>query len=131
MFHHVCFIFSLSLSLFSLSLFSLSLSPSTLRDNEDVYCSVKKLQEFRVPQFMLDKMKAFMRSVQGQWPHVSVCPAVWIICSLIRTAGHYGNITALKSTKYRLRCISCDQSNFFLIAPRLPACRLVDRYPGE
>jgi deoxynucleotidyltransferase terminal-interacting protein 1 len=35
------------------------------KDNEDILDAVKKLQEFQVPQFMLDKMKTFMRSVQG------------------------------------------------------------------
>lgn len=35
------------------------------RDNPDVVNSVEKLKQFQVPQFMIDKMKTFMKSVQG------------------------------------------------------------------
>jgi deoxynucleotidyltransferase terminal-interacting protein 1 len=34
-------------------------------NNKEIMNAVRKLQEFQVPQFMLDKMKTFMRSVQG------------------------------------------------------------------
>jgi hypothetical protein len=40
-------------------------SISLCRNNKEIMNAVRKLQEFQVPQFMLDKMKTFMRSVQG------------------------------------------------------------------
>ncbi len=36
------------------------------RDNEDISNDVLKLEQFPVPQFMIDKMKRFMKSVQGR-----------------------------------------------------------------
>lgn len=36
------------------------------RDNEDISNDVLKLGQFPVPQFMVDKMKKFMKSVQGE-----------------------------------------------------------------
>ena len=35
------------------------------KDNPDIWAAVRKLQRFCLPQFMIDKMKTFMRSVQG------------------------------------------------------------------
>lgn len=35
------------------------------KENKEILGAVHRLQEFQVPQFMLDKMKTFMRSVQG------------------------------------------------------------------
>ena len=40
--------------------------PLLHRDNPDVWAAVKKLQSFAVPVFMVEKMKSFMRSVQGR-----------------------------------------------------------------
>lgn len=40
---------------------------SHFRDNPDIWTAVRKLQRFCLPQFMIDKMKTFMRSVQGKW----------------------------------------------------------------
>ena len=56
----------LMVSLCSLSLLSHSLSFSLSRDSTEVWLAVKKLQKFHVPQFMVDKMKYFMQSVQGK-----------------------------------------------------------------
>ncbi|KAL5478170.1 hypothetical protein EMCRGX_G025062 [Ephydatia muelleri] len=42
------------------------------RDNPEVVTAVKQLQHFTVPQFMLDKMKVFMVSVQGYFAQESV-----------------------------------------------------------
>ena len=50
-----------------------------LRDSEDILGAVKKLQEFQVPQFMLDKMKIFMRSVQGSGWLIRVVAVVAIV----------------------------------------------------
>lgn len=36
------------------------------RDHEDISNDVLKLEQFPVPQFMIDKMKKFMKSVQGE-----------------------------------------------------------------
>jgi len=36
-----------------------------IRDNPDIVAAVSKLHSFHVTQFMIDKMKSFMRSVQG------------------------------------------------------------------
>ena len=50
-----------------------------LRDSEDILGAVKKLQEFQVPQFMLDKMKIFMRSVQGSGWLIRVVAVVTVV----------------------------------------------------
>jgi hypothetical protein len=36
------------------------------RDGEEICKEVQKLEQFPVPQFMVDKMKKFMTSVQGE-----------------------------------------------------------------
>ena len=36
------------------------------RDNQDVFNCTTKLEQFPVPIFMLDKMKNFIKSVQGK-----------------------------------------------------------------
>lgn len=46
------------------------------RDNQDVVNAVQKLKQFRVPQFMIDKMKTFMKSVQGELEPVQVASHV-------------------------------------------------------
>ena len=63
---------------------SLPLSPC--RDSEEILGAVKKLQEFQVPQFMLEKMKTFMRSVQGVWWWcMCVCVCVRVcVCACVR-----------------------------------------------
>lgn len=38
---------------------------SILRENGDIYKSVQNLKRFTVPQFMLNKMKDFVKHVQG------------------------------------------------------------------
>jgi len=40
------------------------------RDNPDIWTAVRKLQRFCLPQFMIDKMKSFMHSVQGKWHYL-------------------------------------------------------------
>lgn len=51
---------------------SLTQSDHNYRENSDIFRSVQKLQRFSVPQFMLNKMKEFVRNVQGYFAQESL-----------------------------------------------------------
>ena len=53
----------------------------SIRENSDIFRSVQKLQRFSVPQFMLNKMKEFVRNVQGMY--------VWFIYWIVFIAVFY------------------------------------------
>jgi ligand-binding sensor protein len=51
---------------------SLVKTESSYKDNPDILKCVQKLQKFSVPQFMENKMKEFVRNVQGYFAQENI-----------------------------------------------------------